>query len=42
MTWDEALNNSYLKDLPFKIEMSPASNRHGIIQSEIRAVASAP
>lgn len=43
MTWDEVINNPFLKDLPFKIEtngfgqilMSPASNRHGIIQSEI-------
>ncbi|MBS1789119.1 MAG: Uma2 family endonuclease [Acidobacteria bacterium] len=43
MTWDEVLNNPFLKDLPFKIEtnqfgqilMSPASNRHGIIQSDV-------
>lgn len=43
MTWDEVINNPFLKDLPFKIEtnqfgqilMSPASNRHGIIQSEV-------
>lgn len=43
MTWDEILNNPLLRDLPFKIEtnkfgqilMSPASNRHGIIQSEV-------
>lgn len=43
MTWDEVINNPFLKDLPFKIEtnkfgqilMSPASNRHGIIQSEL-------
>ncbi|MDX2031525.1 MAG: Uma2 family endonuclease [Blastocatellia bacterium] len=42
MTWDEVINNPYLKDLPFKIElnrygqilMSPASNKHGIIQSD--------
>lgn len=43
MTWDEVINNPFLKDLPFKIEtnqfgqilMSPASNRHGIIQSDV-------
>jgi Uma2 family endonuclease len=43
MTWDEIINNPLLQDLPFKIEtnkfgqilMSPASNRHGIIQSEV-------
>jgi Uma2 family endonuclease len=42
MTWDEVINNPMLQDLPFKIElnkygqilMSPASNRHGIIQSD--------
>ena len=42
MEWAEVINNSVLKDLPFKIElnkwgkilMSPASNRHGILQSE--------
>ena len=43
MTWDEVINSPYLQDLPFKIElnkfgqilMSPASNKHGIIQSQI-------
>lgn len=42
MEWAEVINNPFLKDLPFKIElnkwgkilMSPASNRHGILQSE--------
>ncbi len=41
MTWDEVINDPLLQNLPFKIElnkygqilMSPASNRHGIIQS---------
>jgi Uma2 family endonuclease len=43
MTWDEVLNSPYLRDLPFKIElnkfgqilMSPASNKHGILQSQL-------
>ena len=43
MEWAEALNNPFLQDLPFKIElnkwgqilMTPASNRHGILQSEV-------
>jgi Uma2 family endonuclease len=43
MQWAEVINNPFLKDLPFKIElnkwgqilMSPASNRHGILQSEV-------
>lgn len=42
MEWAEVINNPFLRDLPFKIElnkwgqvlMSPASNRHGILQSE--------
>lgn len=42
MEWVEVINNPFLKDLPFKIElnkwgqilMSPASNRHGILQSD--------
>jgi Uma2 family endonuclease len=42
MDWASVINNPYLKDLPFKIElnkwgkilMSPASNHHGILQSE--------
>ncbi|MCX7045090.1 MAG: Uma2 family endonuclease [Candidatus Sumerlaeota bacterium] len=43
MNWQQAINNPFLHDLPFKIElnkfgqvlMSPASNLHGIIQIEI-------
>jgi Uma2 family endonuclease len=43
MTWDEVINSPYLQDLPFKIEMnkfgqilmSPASNKHGIVQAQI-------
>lgn len=43
MTWDEVINNPFLKDLPFKIEtngfgqilMSPSSNERGRIRSEI-------
>ncbi|MCE2916468.1 MAG: Uma2 family endonuclease [Rubrivivax sp.] len=43
MTWADVMANPFLKDLPFKIElnrwgrieMSPASNQHGRIQSEI-------
>ncbi len=43
MQWAEVLEHKSLRDLPFKIEtnrfgqivMSPASNQHGIIQSEI-------
>ena len=42
MEWSSVINSPYLKDLPFKIElnkwgkilMSPASNHHGILQSE--------
>jgi Uma2 family endonuclease len=42
MDWASVIDNPYLKDLPFKIElnkwgkilMSPASNHHGILQSE--------
>jgi Uma2 family endonuclease len=42
MEWASVLNNPYLQDLPFKIElnkwgkilMSPANNHHGILQSE--------
>lgn len=45
MQWSDVLANPFLKDLPFKIElnkwgrieMSPASNRHGILQVEISA-----
>jgi len=43
MNWASVINNPFLKDLPFKIElnkwgqilMSPASNRHGQIQYEV-------
>jgi Uma2 family endonuclease len=43
MTWDEIINSPYLRDLPFKIEtnkfgqilMSPASNKHGIVQFDV-------
>ena len=43
MEWAEVVNNPFLKDLPFKIElnkwgkilMSPASNNHGMRQSDI-------
>jgi Uma2 family endonuclease len=43
MEWAEVLKNPLLQNLPFKIElnkfgkllMSPASNRHGILQSKV-------
>ncbi|HLC17161.1 MAG TPA: Uma2 family endonuclease [Thermodesulfovibrionia bacterium] len=43
MTWAEVLENPMLRNLPFKIElnewgnivMSPASNKHGYLQSEL-------
>ncbi|MDQ2696277.1 MAG: Uma2 family endonuclease [Pseudomonadota bacterium] len=43
MQWSDVLNDSSLRNLPYKIElnewgqivMSPASNRHGLIQSRI-------
>ena len=43
MQWQDVIHNSYLKDLPFKIElnrwgrieMSPASNRHALLQSRL-------
>jgi len=43
MEWTEVMNNRFLKNLPFKIElnkfgqllMSPASNQHGRIQMRI-------
>jgi Uma2 family endonuclease len=47
--WNELLNDSFFRDIPYKVElnkygqilMSPASNRHGILQfnigSEIKA-----
>lgn len=42
MDWASVIANPYLQNLPFKIElnkwgkilMSPASNHHGILQSE--------
>jgi Uma2 family endonuclease len=42
MDWSSAINNPFLKDLPFKIEldkwgkilMSPATNSHGSLQFE--------
>jgi len=45
MEWSQVINNPFLKDLPFKIElnkwgkilMSPASNSHGHIQFEVGA-----
>jgi Uma2 family endonuclease len=46
MQWSEVINNPYFKDLPFKIElnrygkveMTPASNKHGRLQSHISAL----
>ena len=43
MQWSEVIEYPSLRDLPYKIEtnrhgdivMSPASNRHGIVQSKI-------
>ncbi len=43
MDWDQVINNPFLQNLPFKIELnkfgqillSPASNRHGIIQADL-------
>ncbi len=43
MHWNDVLNNPYLHDLPFKIEldkwgkilMTPASNQHGALQAKI-------
>ncbi|MBI3154381.1 MAG: Uma2 family endonuclease [Burkholderiales bacterium] len=45
LTWDEVLANPHLQNLPFKIElnrwgrieMSPASNRHGMVQVDVAA-----
>lgn len=45
MEWSQVINNPFLKDLPFKIElnkwgkilMSPASNNHGHLQFEVGA-----
>lgn len=43
LEWKELMQNPYLKNLPYKIElnkfgqilMSPASNRHGILQNKV-------
>jgi Uma2 family endonuclease len=43
LTWADVMANPYLKDLPFKIElnkwgrieMSPASNEHGLMQMKV-------
>lgn len=43
MEWQQVIENPFLQDLPFKIElnkwgkilMSPASNNHGNIQYEV-------
>lgn len=43
MLWSEVIDNPYLKDLPFKIElnrygkllMSPATNRHGNLEYRV-------
>ena len=43
MEWAQVINNPFLKDLPFKVElnrfgqvlMSPASNKHGRIQYRV-------
>lgn len=45
MEWSDVINDPALKNLPFKIEldkfgkllMSPASNKHGIVQSRVSA-----
>jgi Uma2 family endonuclease len=41
--WNELLNDSFFRDIPYKVElnkygqilMSPASNRHGILQNKV-------
>ena len=45
--WREVVDNPYLRDLPFKLElnedgkvefaMSPASNRHSLLQGKLQA-----
>ncbi len=43
MKWREVMNNPFFRDMPYKIElnkfgqilMSPASNRHGILQFKV-------
>lgn len=45
LQWADVLANPYLKDLPFKIElnrwgrieMSPAGNQHGLLQTDLAA-----
>ena len=46
--WREVVDNPYLRDLPFKLElnedgkvefaMSPASNRHSLLQGKLQAL----
>lgn len=46
--WREVVNNPYLRDLPFKLElnadgkvefaMSPATNRHSLLQGKLQAL----
>jgi len=46
MQWQEVVNDPSLQDLPYKIElneygkiiMSPASNKHSIIQAHLKFV----
>ncbi len=46
MDWQQVIDNPFLQDLPFKIElnkwgkilMSPASNNHGIRQYEVAKI----
>lgn len=41
--WQEVMNNPFFRDIPYKVElnrfgqilMSPASNRHGILQNKV-------
>ena len=47
-TWRQVVNNPYLRDLPFKLElneegkvefaMSPATNRHSLLQGKLQAL----
>jgi Uma2 family endonuclease len=44
--WQELMNNPFFQDVPYKVElnkfgqilMSPASNRHGILQNKVAGV----
>lgn len=44
--WQELMNNAFFRDVPYKVElnkfgqilMSPASNRHGILQNKVARV----